>query len=50
MVQTSIIPVVAATTEETDELQTEINTIETAVNGKNHIYRQATAQTALCMR
>jgi hypothetical protein len=43
MTQTSIIPIVAATTEETDELQTEINTIETAVNGKNHIYRQATA-------
>lgn len=43
MSQTSIIPIVAATTEETDELQTEINTIEVAVNGKNHIYRQATA-------
>jgi hypothetical protein len=43
MAQTSIIPIVAATTEETDELQTEINTIETAVNGKNHIYRQTTA-------
>ena len=43
MTQTSVIPVVAATTEETDELQVEINSIETAVNGKNHIYRQATA-------
>lgn len=43
MSQTSIIPIVAATTEETDELQTEINTIEASVNGKNHIYRQATA-------
>jgi hypothetical protein len=43
MTQTSIIPIVAATTEETDELQTEINTIELSVNGKNHIYRQATA-------
>lgn len=43
MSQTSIIPIVAATTEEVDELQTEINTIEVAVNGKNHIYRQATA-------
>ena len=43
MVQTSVIPVVPASTEETDELQTEINSIETAVNGKNHIYRQATA-------
>lgn len=43
MTQTSIIPIVAATTEETDELQTEINTIEVAVNGKNHIYRQPTA-------
>jgi hypothetical protein len=43
MTQTSIIPIVAATTEETDELQTEIDTIETAVNGKNHIYRQPTA-------
>jgi hypothetical protein len=43
MTQTSIIPIVAATTEETDELQTEINTIEASVNGKNHIYRQASA-------
>jgi hypothetical protein len=43
MTQTSIIPIVAATTEETDELQTEINSIEASVNGKNHIYRQATA-------
>jgi hypothetical protein len=43
MVQTSIIPVVAATTEETDELQTELDTVVVAVNGKNHIYRQATA-------
>jgi hypothetical protein len=43
MTQTSIIPIVAATTEEVDELQTEIDTIEVAVNGKNHIYRQPTA-------
>jgi hypothetical protein len=43
MTQTSIIPIVAATTEETDELQVEINSIEASVNGKNHIYRQATA-------
>jgi hypothetical protein len=42
MTQTSIIPIVAATTEETDELQTEIDSIEVSVNGKNHIYRQAT--------
>jgi hypothetical protein len=43
MTTTSIIPIVAATTEEVDELQTEIDTIEIAVNGKNKIYRQATA-------
>jgi hypothetical protein len=43
MTQTSIIPIVAATTEEVDELQVEIDTIEIAVNGKNKIYRQATA-------
>ena len=43
MTTTSIIPIVAATTEEVDELQTEIDTIEVSVNGKNHIYRQATA-------
>jgi hypothetical protein len=43
MTQTSIVPIVAATTEETDELQTEINSIEASVNGKNHIYRQASA-------
>jgi hypothetical protein len=43
MTQTSIIPIVAATTEEVDELQVEIDTIEVSVNGKNHIYRQATA-------
>ena len=43
MTQTSIIPIVAATTEQTDDLQIEINTIEASVNGKNHIYRQATA-------
>jgi hypothetical protein len=43
MTQTSIIPIVAATTEEIDELQVEIDTIEVSVNGKNHIYRQATA-------
>ncbi len=43
MTTTSIIPIVAATTEEVDELQTEIDTIEIAVNGKNKIYRQPTA-------
>ncbi len=43
MTQTSIIPIVAATTEEIDELQVEIDTIEVSVNGKNHIYRQPTA-------
>jgi hypothetical protein len=43
MTQTSIIPIVAATTEQTDDLQVEINTIEASVNGKNHIYRQTTA-------
>ena len=43
MTTTSIIPIVAATTEETDELQTEIDSIEVSVNGKNHIYRQASA-------
>jgi hypothetical protein len=43
MTQTSIIPIVAATTEEVDELQVEIDSIEASVNGKNHIYRQATA-------
>jgi hypothetical protein len=43
MTQTSIIPIVAATTEETDELQVEIDSIEASVNGKNHIYRQASA-------
>jgi hypothetical protein len=31
------------TTEQANELQTEINSIEAAVNGKNHIYRQITA-------
>jgi len=31
------------TTEQATELQTEINSIEAAVNGKNHIYRQTTA-------
>ena len=31
------------TTEQATELQTEINSIEAAVNGKNHIYRQASA-------
>jgi hypothetical protein len=43
MTQTSIIPIVAASTEEIDELQVEIDTIEVSVNGKNHIYRQPTA-------
>ena len=43
MTQTSIVPIVAATTEETDELQIEIDSIEVSVNGKNHIYRQTTA-------
>jgi hypothetical protein len=40
MTQTSIIPVVNATTEEIDELQEEISDIEIQVNGKNRIYRQ----------
>jgi hypothetical protein len=31
------------TTEQANELQTEIDSIEAAVNGKNHIYRQTTA-------
>jgi hypothetical protein len=44
MTQTSVIAANApVTTEQKNELQTEINTIETAVNGKNHIYRQTTA-------
>jgi hypothetical protein len=43
MAQTSIVPIVAATTEETNTLQIEIDAIEVAVNGKNHIYRQTTA-------
>lgn len=43
MTQTSIIPVVAATTEEIDEIDTVLAEIEVAVNGKNHIYRQPTA-------
>jgi hypothetical protein len=43
MVQTSIVPIVAATTEETDELQTEVNGIQASLDGKNHIYRQTTA-------
>jgi hypothetical protein len=47
MTQTSIIPIVAATTEETDELQVEIDSIEVSVNGKNHIYRQTTAPDGL---
>lgn len=41
MTTTSIVPIVAATTEEIDELQVEIDTIEVTVDGKNHIYRQA---------
>ena len=44
MTQTSIIPIVAATTEEIDELQVEIDTIEISVNGKNHIYEKIKAQ------
>jgi hypothetical protein len=43
MTQTSIIPIVAATTEQTDEIQVELDSVVTAVNGKNHIYRQTTA-------
>ena len=44
MTTTSVIAANApATVEQTNELQTEINTIEAAVNGKNHIYRQASA-------
>jgi hypothetical protein len=44
MTTTSVIAANApATTEQANELQTEINTIEAAVNGKNHIYRQASA-------
>lgn len=44
MVQTSVIAANApVTVEQKNELQTEINTIEAAVNGKNHIYRQASA-------
>lgn len=43
MTQTSIIPVVPATTEEIDEIDTVLAEIEVAVNGKNHIYRQPTA-------
>lgn len=41
MTTSSIVPIVAATTEEIDELQVEIDTIEVTVDGKNHIYRQA---------
>ena len=44
MTTTSVIAANApVTTEQATELQTEINSIEAAVNGKNHIYRQATA-------
>ena len=43
MSQTSIVPIVAASTEEIDELQVEIDAVEVSVNGKNHIYRQTTA-------
>jgi hypothetical protein len=44
MTQGSVIAANApANTGQVNELQTEINTIETAVNGKNHIYRQTTA-------
>jgi hypothetical protein len=43
MTQTSIIPIVAATTEQTDEIQIELDSVVTTVNGKNHIYRQTTA-------
>lgn len=32
-----------ATTEQANALQTEINSVEAAVNGKNHIYRQTSA-------
>ena len=44
MTQTSVIAANApVTVEQTNELQTEINSVEAAVNGKNHIYRQASA-------
>jgi hypothetical protein len=44
MTTTSVIAANApVTTEQATELQTEINSIEAAVNGKNHIYRQTTA-------
>jgi hypothetical protein len=44
MTTTSVIAANApVTTEQATELQTEINSIEAAVNGKNHIYRQASA-------
>jgi hypothetical protein len=44
MTTTSVIAANApVTTEQATELQTEINSIEAAVNGKNHIYRQPTA-------
>lgn len=44
MTTTSVIAANApATVEQTNNLQTEINSVEAAVNGKNHIYRQASA-------
>lgn len=44
MTTTSVIAANApATTEQVTEIQTEVNSIEAAVNGKNHIYRQASA-------
>lgn len=44
MTTTSVIAANApATTEQVSDIQTEVNSIEAAVNGKNHIYRQATA-------
>ena len=44
MTTTSVIAANApATVEQTNNLQTEINSVEAAVNGKNHIYRQTTA-------
>jgi hypothetical protein len=44
MTTTSVIAANApATTEQVSDIQTEVNSIEAAVNGKNHIYRQLTA-------
>lgn len=40
MTQTSVIPVVNATTEEIDEIEDALAEVEIQVNGKNRIYRQ----------